>query len=202
MGGTSCWSSTPSEQGPSGREPSTGDPRSDVGAGRRAAVFVGVASSLTIAPVSSCSRGRASTALITRRCAGGVREDDLAGVEQEQARVALKRCHSYEARCCAIWEKRVRLGHWDLRIALRGRNLSEVRSCCRSEDRPHSDALGHRLYSVRGDTQAAGGPGRSRPLSRSQAVRPDPPEGSGISCSSTRSVGPRMNTSHIMSGCC
>jgi hypothetical protein len=30
-----------------------------------------------------------------------------------------------------------------LRIALRGRNLSEVRSCCRSEDRPHVDALDH-----------------------------------------------------------
>jgi len=54
-----------------------------------------------------------------------------AGVEQAQARVARKcRRPGYEARCCAIWEKRVRLGHWDLRIALRGRNLSEVRSCC------------------------------------------------------------------------
>jgi hypothetical protein len=63
-------------------------------------------------------------------------------------------------RGCGLWEKRVRLGHWDLRLVLRGRNLSEVRSCCRSEDRPHIDALGHRLYSVRGDTQ----PRPTRPL--------------------------------------
>jgi hypothetical protein len=49
----------------------------------------------------------------------------------------------------------MRLGHWDLRNVLRGRKPSEVRSCCRSEDRPHIDALDHRLYSVREDAQAA-----------------------------------------------
>jgi hypothetical protein len=42
----------------------------------------------------------------------------------------------------------------------------------------------------------------SPPGSCIQAVRPDPRDASGISSSSTRSVGPRMNTSHIMSGCC
>src|ERR1019366_9345938 len=109
-----------------------------------------------IARARSWPPRRRSTAFTTRRCAGAAREDELAGVEQTQARVARKcRRPGYEARCCAIWEKRVRLGHWDLRIALRGRNLSEVRSCCRSEDRPHIDALGHRLYSVSGDEQPA-----------------------------------------------
>ena len=49
-------------------------------------------------------------------------------------------------------------GAWDLRIVLLGRKPAEVRSCCRSEDRPHIDALDHRLYSVRGDTQAFDGP--------------------------------------------
>jgi hypothetical protein len=70
---------------------------------------------------------------------------------------------SHGARCCGLWEKRVRLGHCDLRIALRGRKPSEVRSCCRSEDRPHIDALGHRLYSVRGNTHAPDRSGGSRP---------------------------------------
>ena len=145
---------------PAGHEPADGDARTDVGTGRRAAVVIEVASRSTIAALIARARSwpprRRSTAFTTRRCAGAAREDELAGVEQAQARVARKcRRPGYEARCCAIWEKRVRLGHWDLRIALRGRNLSEVRSCCRSEDRPHIDALGHRLYSVSGDEQPA-----------------------------------------------
>src|SRR6202035_5594054 len=131
MGGTSCWTSIPSERGSSGREPLTGDPRIDVGAGRHPAVVMEVASSSTIAPVSACSRSRASTALNTRRRAGGLREDKLAGVKQDKPRVGRNRWRQgYEERWCRIWEKRVRLGHWDLRIALRGRSLSEVRSCC------------------------------------------------------------------------
>jgi len=83
----------------------------------------------------------------------------------------------------------MRLEHCDLRNVLRGRKPSEVRSCCRSEDRPHIDALdqptvllARRYASALADPAAhAERWPRTPSRSRRQAVRPDPPDAPWIS---------------------
>jgi hypothetical protein len=96
----------------------------------------------------------------------------------------------------SVWSGNWATGSGSSRTSHAPRSSSRRRSSAKATASPTSPTTG------------AGGSGKTR-LAAHLVVRVAPcgagqPGGgvAGISCSSTRSVGPRMNTSHIMSGCC
>jgi hypothetical protein len=81
-------------------------------------------------------------------------------------------------------------------LPTRQRNLGSHFMLPAPQNQPHADALYQEAYRT---VQAA----RDSPDAGSdQAETDDPLAALSNSCSSMRSLGPRMNTSHIMSGCC